>query len=166
MQQLLPVSFRSVPERSGFSSIPPWIETFAITHIYRFVAHELVDGQRPPTSTSRPPDVIHLIGVPRPSPFFALFRSVYYTERKPKNNKRGRPGNEANKVLDQTQVYILVLLILLSSSSDALESSLRRTLVTAIADTTIVVILVSFVPSILCCFILIIGYSVHSTMYT
>ena len=27
-----------------------------------------------PTSTSRPPDVIHVIGVPRPSPFFTLFR--------------------------------------------------------------------------------------------
>ena len=24
----------------------------------------------PPTSTSRPPDIIHVIGVPRPSPFF------------------------------------------------------------------------------------------------
>ena len=42
-----------------------------------FIAHELVDGQRPLyvhlTSTSRPPDVIHVIGVPRPSPFFVLF---------------------------------------------------------------------------------------------
>ena len=28
----------------------------------------------PPTSTSRPPNIIHVIGVPRPSPFFALFR--------------------------------------------------------------------------------------------
>ena len=27
----------------------------------------------PPTSTSRPPDVIHMTGVPRPSPFFTLF---------------------------------------------------------------------------------------------
>jgi len=45
----------------------------------------------PPTSTSRPPDVIHVIGVPRPSLFFALFRfrTVYYTERKPKNKKTG-----------------------------------------------------------------------------
>ena len=39
-----------------------------------FIAHELIDGQCPSTSTSRPPDVIHVIGVPRPSPFFALFR--------------------------------------------------------------------------------------------
>ena len=30
-----------------------------------FIAHELVDGQRPPTSTSRPPDVIHVMGFPR-----------------------------------------------------------------------------------------------------
>ena len=34
----------------------------------------------------------------KPSPFFTLFRSVYYTERKPKNKKRGRPGNEASKM--------------------------------------------------------------------
>ena len=27
-----------------------------------------------PMSTLRPPDVIHVIGVPRPSPFFMLFR--------------------------------------------------------------------------------------------
>ena len=31
-------------------------------------------GPLPPTPTSRPPDVIHVTGVPRPSPFFALFR--------------------------------------------------------------------------------------------
>ena len=30
-------------------------------------------GRRPPTSTLRPPDVIHMTSVPRPSPFFALF---------------------------------------------------------------------------------------------
>ena len=52
-------------------------------------------GNAPHTSTSSPPDVIHVIGVPRPSPFFCA-TSVYYTERKPKNKKRGRPGNEAN----------------------------------------------------------------------
>ena len=42
--------------------------------------------------------------VPRPPPFFVLqfvfsiihgSTSVYYTEHKPKNKKRGRPGNEA-----------------------------------------------------------------------
>ena len=33
--------------------------------------------------------------VPRPPPFFVRRASVYYTERKPKNKKRGRPGNEA-----------------------------------------------------------------------
>ena len=43
-------------------------------------------------TTSRPPDVIHVIGVPR---FSRSSASVYYTERKP-NKKRGRPGNEAN----------------------------------------------------------------------
>ena len=41
-----------------------------------------VVGHRPPTSTSRPPDVIYVRSVPRPSPFFVL---VYYFERKPKN---------------------------------------------------------------------------------
>ena len=46
-------------------------------------------GNAPPTSTSRPPDIIQVIGVPRPSLFFALFRSVYYTKRKPKNKKTG-----------------------------------------------------------------------------
>jgi len=36
----------------------------------------------PHTSTSRPPDVIHVTGVPRPSPFFALFRFrvLYWTK--------------------------------------------------------------------------------------
>ena len=43
-------------------------------------------------STSRPPDVIHVIGVPRPSRFSRSSASVYYS--KPKNKKRGRPGNE------------------------------------------------------------------------
>ena len=51
-------------------------------------------GYTPPTSTSRPPDVIHVIGVPRPSPFFALF--CFRVLWKPKNKKRGRPSNEAN----------------------------------------------------------------------
>ena len=37
-------------------------------------------GNAPPTSTLRPPNVIHVIGVPRPSPFYALFRFrvLYY----------------------------------------------------------------------------------------
>ena len=54
-----------------------------------------VVGHRPPTSTSHPPDVIHVTSVPRPSPFSRSSASVYYIERKPKNKKRGRPGNEA-----------------------------------------------------------------------
>ena len=28
-------------------------------------------GPSPPTSTSRPPDIIHVMNAPRPSPFFA-----------------------------------------------------------------------------------------------
>ena len=57
-------------------------------------------GPLPPTSTLRPSDIIHVIGVSRPSPhFFATFlcssTSVYYTECKLKKKKRRRPGNEA-----------------------------------------------------------------------
>ena len=64
-----------------------------------------VVGHRPPppTSTSRPPDVIHVTSVPRPSLFFASSASVYYIERKPKNEKRGRPGNEASIDLFSTK---------------------------------------------------------------
>ena len=41
----------------------------------------------PPTSTSCPPDVIHVIGVPRPSPFFMLFCFcvLYWTQTEEKN---------------------------------------------------------------------------------
>ena len=63
-----------------------------------FIAHEFVVGHcPPPTSTSRPPDVIHVIGVPSPSLFFFLrsSASVCYTERKSKDKNRWRPGNEA-----------------------------------------------------------------------
>ena len=44
-------------------------------------------GPLPPTFTSHPPDVIHVKGVPRPSPFFALFRFPVFNilEGKPKN---------------------------------------------------------------------------------
>ena len=45
-------------------------------------------GPLPPTSTSHPPDIIHVICVPRPSLFFVLFQI--------KERKWGRPGNEAN----------------------------------------------------------------------
>ena len=69
----------------------------------RFIAPVLLIGYRPPTSTSRPPDVIHMIGVPRPSPFFALFSFMYYTERKPKNKKRGRPGNKASNEVGENK---------------------------------------------------------------
>ena len=48
-------------------------------------------GSLPPTSTSRPLDIIHVIGVPRPSLFFC------HTECKLKNKKKqGRPENTAN----------------------------------------------------------------------
>ena len=47
------------------------------------------------TSTSHPPDVIHVIGVPRPSPLFVLFRFRVF--KNPKNKKWGRPLNKATK---------------------------------------------------------------------
>ena len=48
-------------------------------------------------STSHPPDVIHMIGILRPSPFFALFLFHFhvFTEHKSNYKKHGRPGNEA-----------------------------------------------------------------------
>ena len=47
-----------------------------------------------PTSTSHPPDVIHVTGVSRTSLFFTCSSaSVYYTLTE--EQKRGRPGNEA-----------------------------------------------------------------------
>ena len=47
----------------------------------------------PPMSTSRSPDVIHVIGVPRPS--LLITALPYYTEHKPNSKKWGRPGNGA-----------------------------------------------------------------------
>ena len=46
----------------------------------------------PPTSTSCPPDVIHVIGVPRPSPFFVLFRFhvLYWTQTKEQKTGEAR----------------------------------------------------------------------------
>jgi len=46
-------------------------------------------------STSHPPDVIHMISVPKPSQFFTalLGLSVSYTKCKLKNKKVGWPGN-------------------------------------------------------------------------
>ena len=64
-----------------------------------FIAHELIDGQCPPTSTSRPPDVIHVIGVPRPSPFSCSSASMYYTEQKLKNKKWGRAWERGYRAL-------------------------------------------------------------------
>ena len=63
-------------------------------------------GPLPLTSFSCPPHV-HLMsltwwmrqGLPR---FSHSSAPVYYTESKPKNKKRGRPGNEASTNLDNT----------------------------------------------------------------
>ena len=45
----------------------------------------------PPTSTSRPPDVTHVINETRPSPFFALFRFrvLYWTQTEEQKNGGG-----------------------------------------------------------------------------
>ena len=49
-------------------------------------------------STSHPPDIIHVKSVPRPPPFFAALPLPCHdcTERKVKNKKEWRPGNEAS----------------------------------------------------------------------
>ena len=61
-----------------------------------FIAHELVDGQHPPTSTSRPPDVIHVVGVPKPSPFFVLFHFHVLYQMKTEEQKTGGLGTLAS----------------------------------------------------------------------
>ena len=57
--------------------------------------------------------------VPRPPPFFVLrfaFSIIHgsgrarYTERKPKNKKRGRPGNEAILMVQDTYVAPISLI--------------------------------------------------------
>ena len=64
----------------------------------RFIEPVLLIGNRPPpSSTSRPPAVIHVIGIPWPSRFLRSSASMYYPEHKPKNKKRGRPGNETTQ---------------------------------------------------------------------
>ena len=47
-------------------------------------------GPLPPKSNLHPPDIIHVISVPSPSPFFyCSSASMYYTECKPKNKSGG-----------------------------------------------------------------------------
>ena len=47
----------------------------------------------------------HVMNEIRPSLFFTVSStSMYYTERKPKNKKRGRPGKEANATLTMAKV--------------------------------------------------------------
>ena len=51
-----------------------------------------------PTSTSRPPDVIHVTGDSRTSPFFTCSSaSVYYTEHKLKNKNGGGLGTRLSQ---------------------------------------------------------------------
>jgi len=66
-------------------------------------------GNTPHTSTSRPPDVIHVIGVPRPSPFFTPLSCIILNENR-RTKKWGRPGNEARDFLcTTTYMYALAL---------------------------------------------------------
>ena len=61
-------------------------------------------GNAPHTSTSRPPDVIHVIGVPRPSPFFAPLPCTILNK-----NQRTKNGGGLGTRLDI--VHIVNLLI-------------------------------------------------------
>ena len=47
-------------------------------------------------SFSHPPDVTHVMVRPGLPHFSRSSASVYYTEHKTKNKKRGRPGNKAS----------------------------------------------------------------------
>ena len=61
-------------------------------------------GPSPPTSTLRPPDISHVIGVPRPSPFFAALPLpciILNVNRRTKNG--GGPGTR----LSVTSVLLL-----------------------------------------------------------
>ena len=49
----------------------------------------------PPMSTSRPPDVIHVMNAPRPSPFFTGLPLPCIIVNANGRQKRGRPGNKA-----------------------------------------------------------------------
>ena len=57
----------------------------------------LAVGLPPPTSTSRPPDVIHMMNAPRPSPFlnFPIPCSIVNTNQR---SKWERPGTEARRL--------------------------------------------------------------------
>ena len=61
-------------------------------------------GNAPHTSTSCPPDVIHVIGVPRPSPFFAPLPCTILNK-----NRRTKNGGGLGTRLDI--VHIVNLLI-------------------------------------------------------
>ena len=52
-------------------------------------------GNAPSTSTLHPPDIIHMIGAPRPSPFLSLFlRIIMNTNRRTKKNKKTKKNRE------------------------------------------------------------------------
>ena len=60
--------------------------------LYRLLHTSWLMGEAPPTSTSCPPDLIHVIGVPRPSPFShssIRFRVLYWTKIEEQKNGGG-----------------------------------------------------------------------------
>ena len=64
--------------------------------LYCLLHTNLYLGTIPLTFTLCPPDVIHVIGVPRHSQLFTALR--FYNECEPKNKIRGKPGNEASAI--------------------------------------------------------------------
>ena len=73
--------------------------------------HEFECGPLPPTSTSRPPDVIHVVSVPRPSPFFAALPPpciILNANRRTKKNGVGL-GTRLQPDLEHPLIVILLL---------------------------------------------------------
>ena len=73
-------------------------------------------GPFPLTSFSRPPR-IHLMSLtwwmrPGLPHFLRCSASVYYTERKPKSTKGGRPGNEAKNVYQVSVLFYYTVYII------------------------------------------------------
>ena len=80
---------------SWLASNSPWlVETFRRSTQLRLV-FVICGWATPPL---RALDIKHVMNDTRPSPGFTALphRSVYYSQCKPKNRKKGRPGNEAS----------------------------------------------------------------------
>ena len=63
----------------------------------------------PPTHVhSHLPDIIHVMSVPRPSPFFSYPTLVYYIEWKPKNRGAWEQGYRYGAVVEKVQCHFIV----------------------------------------------------------